>query len=94
MRHRKSGRRKKIKKYGEDQAGALPVVLPFFEKVHRNGIDSLVVSELRLLIRFKYNDEEEKKTKRNKPPLIEILRKHMSVPENVADMPPFIDPEN
>ena len=83
----------KKKKYEEDQEVALRVVPSIFDKVHRNGIDSLVVSELRLLIRFKYNDEEGEKTKHNKRSLIEILRKHMSVPENVADMPPLIVPE-
>eukprot|EP00957_Ditylum_brightwellii_P067022 5087500-Ditylum_brightwellii.AAC.1 len=62
------------------------------KRMHRNGIDSLVISELRLLIRFKCNDEEGEKTKHNKCSLIKILRKHMSVPENVAVMPPLIVP--
>eukprot|EP00957_Ditylum_brightwellii_P050153 3802383-Ditylum_brightwellii.AAC.1 len=59
MRQRKNRRRKKRKKE-EEWAVAILVVSSIFEKVHLNGIDSLVVPELRLLIRFKYNDDEEK----------------------------------
>eukprot|EP00957_Ditylum_brightwellii_P016040 1208549-Ditylum_brightwellii.AAC.1 len=46
------------KKYEEEQAVAILVVPSIFEQVHTNGIDSLVVPELRLLIRFKYSDKE------------------------------------